>query len=120
MNNFIGIKIKKEIKEELMKIAKENNLTLSSYIKECVLNSNYLHYRDDFIELKESFLQILEILYRTGSNINQIAYRLNIGERVADKEVLSALEENAKWIKDFKKFVLTAKKPIILGKKDFK
>ncbi|TQR56270.1 plasmid mobilization protein [Campylobacter troglodytis] len=96
---------------------KKMKISKSSYIRELILNTNYLNDRNNFILYLENNKLLLENIYRIGSNINQIAHYLNMGINIKNKDIDERLQELETLLKDYKNFFINDMKKIKLTTK---
>ena len=112
---YIHQKEYQHLQEKLANI----DMSVSSYIRELILNTDYIKCREEFAELLEGNRMLLENMQRIGANINQIARALNMNIKQSDDEILIVMNSLKKLLNDYKNFVLTSKKPKLLGKRKF-
>ena len=117
--NMYCVYLTKKEQKELDQKAQEVNLAKSAYIRELVLNINYIKDRALFEELLNTNKLLLENLHRIGSNINQIAYALNINVSQSDESIAFEMRELKKLLQEYKDFFTTSKFPKLLKKRKF-
>lgn len=117
--NMYCVYLTKKEQKELDQKAQEVNLAKSAYIRELVLNTNYIKDRALFEELLNTNKLLLENIHRIGSNINQIAYALNINVSQSDESIAFEMRELKKLLQEYKDFFATSKFPKLLKKRKF-
>lgn len=97
--------------------ANELGLTKSAYIRELILNVDYIEQRANFEEFLKTNKLLLDNAQKIGNNINQIAHALNLKFRVSDDSVVKVANEVISVINDYKSFIYTHIKPKLLKKR---
>lgn len=118
-NNVFIMRIKNKEKEILKQKAKKMKITQSAFIKELILNLDYIENRALCEDLLNTNKLLLENLHRIGSNINQIAYALNINVSQSDESIAFEMRELKKLLQEYKDFMMTSKFPKLLKKRKF-
>lgn len=98
----------------------KTGISQSSYIRELILNVDYIEHRTDFIDYLEANKMILENIQRIGSNINQIARALNMDIKQSEREIAITMQSLLEILNDYKQFILTSRRPKLIGKRKFK
>ncbi len=92
---MIGVRVNPEERAEIENAASAAGLSLASYMRELVLNAPQTKKpRKPSIE-RAALAQILAQVGKIGSNINQIARRLNQGKGVGLERLGAALDDVA-------------------------
>lgn len=119
-NNYFIVRMKDEEREILRKKAESLNTTQSAFIKEVILNLDYIENKELFEEFLMTNKLLLENLHRIGSNLNQIAYALNMDITQSNVEIKVVLESLKELLKEYKSFMINSKYPKLLKKRKFK
>lgn len=90
-NKVVILRLKEEEKERVVKRAKEEGMTLSSYIRKSILNERFVSKTD---------IQTAFELKKIGNNLNQLAKHVN--SLPVDDNILHSLESIDKFIKELK------------------
>mgnify|MGYP000077391554 CR=1 FL=1 len=90
-NKVVILRLKEEEKERVVKRAKEEGMTLSSYIRKSILNERFVSKTD---------IQTAFELKKIGTNLNQLAKHVN--SLPVDDNILHSLESIDKFIKELK------------------
>lgn len=98
---------------------KKLNISQSSYVREVILNLDYIENKQLLKEFLNTNKLLLENLHRIGSNINQIAYALNINVSQSDESIAFEMRELKKLLQEYKDFMMTSKFPKLLKKRKF-
>lgn len=117
---LVSMFINKKDFENFKKKAKQANISQSAYLRELVLNANYIEHRKLFDEFLNINKLLLENINRIGNNINQIAYYLNSNINQSDKEILAIMQSLHKLLDEYKSFMNTSKFPKLTKKRKFK
>lgn len=118
-NNYFILRIKDEEREILRKKAESLNTTQSAFIKEVILNLDYIENKELFEEFLTTNKLLLENLHRIGSNLNQIAYALNMDITQSNSEILAVFQSLQELLKEYKSFMMSSKYPKLLKKRKF-
>ena len=118
-NNYFILRIKDEEREILRKKAESLNTTQSAFIKEVILNLDYIKNKELFEELLTTNKLLLENLHRIGSNLNQIAHALNMDITQSNSEILAVFQSLQELLKEYKSFMMSSKYPKLLKKRKF-
>ena len=98
---------------------KKLNISQSSYVREVILNLDFIENKQLLKEFLNTNKLLLENLHRIGSNINQIAYALNINVSQSDESIAFEMRELKKLLQEYKDFMMTSKFPKLLKKRKF-
>lgn len=118
-NNYFILRIKDEEREILRKKAESLNTTQSAFIKEVILNLDYIENKELFEEFLTTNKLLLENLHRIGSNLNQIAHALNMDITQSNNEILAVFQSLQELLKEYKSFMMSSKYPKLLKKRKF-
>lgn len=118
-NNYFILRIKDEEREILRKKAESLNTTQSAFIKEVILNLDYIENKELFEEFLTTNKLLLENLHRIGSNLNQIAHALNMDITQSNSEILAVFQSLQELLKEYKSFMMSSKYPKLLKKRKF-
>lgn len=118
-NNYFILRIKDEERKILRKKAESLNTTQSAFIKEVILNLDYIENKELFEEFLTTNKLLLENLHRIGSNLNQIAYALNMDITQSNSEILAVFQSLQELLKEYKSFMMSSKYPKLLKKRKF-
>lgn len=118
-NNYFIVRMKDEEREILRKKAKSLNTTQSAFIKEAILNLDYIENKELFEEFLTTNKLLLENLHRIGSNLNQIAHALNMDITQSNSEILAVFQSLQELLKEYKSFMMSSKYPKLLKKRKF-
>lgn len=118
-NNYFILRIKDEEREILRKKAENLNTTQSAFIKEVILNLDYIENKELFEEFLNTNKLLLENLHRIGSNLNQIAHALNMDITQSNSEILAVFQSLQELLKEYKSFMMSSKYPKLLKKRKF-
>lgn len=118
-NNYFILRIKDEEREILRKKAENLNITQSAFIKEVILNLDYIENKELFEEFLMTNKLLLENLHRIGSNLNQIAHALNMDITQSNSEILAVFQSLQELLKEYKSFMMSSKYPKLLKKRKF-
>ena len=118
-NNYFIVRMKDEEREILRKKAESLNTTQSAFIKEVILNLDYIENKELFEEFLTTNKLLLENLHRIGSNLNQIAHALNMDITQSNSEILAVFQSLQELLKEYKSFMMSSKYPKLLKKRKF-
>lgn len=118
-NNYFILRMKNEEREILRKKAENLNTTQSAFIKEVILNLDYIENKELFEEFLTTNKLLLENLHRIGSNLNQIAHALNMDITQSNSEILAVFQSLQELLKEYKSFMMSSKYPKLLKKRKF-
>ncbi len=118
-NNYFIVRMKDEEREILRKKAESLNTTQSAFIKEVILNLDYIKNKELFEEFLTTNKLLLENLHRIGSNLNQIAHALNMDITQSNSEILAVFQSLQELLKEYKSFMMSSKYPKLLKKRKF-
>lgn len=118
-NNYFILRIKDEERKILRKKAESLNTTQSAFIKEVILNLDYIENKELFEEFLTTNKLLLENLHRIGSNLNQIAHALNMDITQSNSEILAVFQSLQELLKEYKSFMMSSKYPKLLKKRKF-
>lgn len=118
-NNYFILRIKDEERKILRKKAESLNTTQSAFIKEVILNLDYIENKELFEEFLMTNKLLLENLHRIGSNLNQIAHALNMDITQSNSEILAVFQSLQELLKEYKSFMMSSKYPKLLKKRKF-
>lgn len=118
-NNYFIVRMKDEEREILRKKAESLNTTQSAFIKEVILNLDYIENKKLFEEFLMTNKLLLENLHRIGSNLNQIAHALNMDITQSNSEILAVFQSLQELLKEYKSFMMSSKYPKLLKKRKF-
>ena len=118
-NNYFIVRMKDEEREILRKKAESLNTTQSAFIKEVILNLDYIENKELFEEFLTTNKLLLENLHRIGSNLNQIAHALNMDIMQSNSEILAVFQSLQELLKEYKSFMMSSKYPKLLKKRKF-
>lgn len=118
-NNYFILRIKDEERKILRKKAESLNTTQSAFIKEVILNLDYIENKELFEEFLTTNKLLLENLHRIGSNLNQIAHALNMDITQSNSEILVVFQSLQELLKEYKSFMMSSKYPKLLKKRKF-
>ena len=118
-NNYFIVRMKDEEREILRKKAESLNTTQSAFIKEVILNLDYIENKELFEEFLMTNKLLLENLHRIGSNLNQIAHALNMDITQSNSEILAVFQSLQELLKEYKSFMMSSKYPKLLKKRKF-
>lgn len=79
MKNGVAIFLRDDEKVFLKERAKELGIPMSAYVRELILNIDYIKEKPKLELLYHINEELMKHLNRIGNNINQIAYALNSG-----------------------------------------
>ena len=118
-NNYFIVRMKDEERKILRKKAESLNTTQSAFIKEVILNLDYIENKELFEEFLTTNKLLLENLHRIGSNLNQIAHALNMDITQSNSEILAVFQSLQELLKEYKSFMMSSKYPKLLKKRKF-
>ena len=121
MRTYVYLSPKDEeiFKQNLENKAKKAGVSHSTYLRDLILNLDYIEQRALFEDLLNTNKLLLENIHRIGSNINQIAYALNINVSQSDESIAFEMRELKKLLQEYKDFFTTSKFPKLLKKRKF-
>lgn len=95
------------------------DISQSSYVREIILNLDYIENKELFEEFLTTNKLLLENLNRIGSNLNQIAHALNMDITQSNSEILAVFQSLQELLKEYKSFMMSSKYPKLLKKRKF-
>lgn len=116
---LVSMFINKKDFEIFKKKAKKAGIPHSTYLRELVLNIEYIENRTLFEEFLNTNKLLLENMQRIGNNINQIAHYLNMSINQSDREILATMQSLRELLNEYKSFMATSKYPKLLKKRKF-
>lgn len=117
---YLNKKDKQIFKNNLENKAKKIGISNSAYLKELILNIDYIENRELFKEFLDTNKLLLDNMQRIGNNINQIAYHLNMNISQSDEEILVTMQSLRNLLNEYKDFVINSKYPKLFKKRKFK
>lgn len=117
---YLNKKDKQIFKNNLENKAKKIGISNSAYLKELILNIDYIENRELFKEFLDTNKLLLDNMQRIGNNINQIAYHLNMNISQSDEEILVTMQSLRNLLNEYKNFVINSKYPKLFKKRKFK
>lgn len=117
---YLNKKDKQIFKNNLENKAKKIGISNSAYLKELILNIDYIENRELFKEFLDTNKLLLDNMQRIGNNINQIAYHLNMNISQSDEEILVTMQSLRNLLNEYKDFVMNSKYPKLFKKRKFK
>jgi len=106
----ITLRLSERENAQLRKVA--SGVTLSSYIRECLFgkeaNLRKTRQRHKPVADEQAMAQLLAMLgeSRIANNLNQLAYKANIGELVLSQEALSQIEEAYGYVGEMRSLLI--------------
>lgn len=117
MKNGFNLYLNANEKILLKTRAKEAGITQSAYLRELLLNEQYLKQKDILELLTYINKELLMHLEKIGNNINQIAYVLNSGIAKSPQSIFEEINDLKKLLKEHKQLIHTQNKAKILKKR---
>lgn len=117
MKNGISLYLNANEKVLLKTRAEKAGITQSAYLRELLLNEQYLKQKDVLELLTYINKELLKHLEKIGNNINQIAYVLNSGIAKSPKDILNEINELKTLLKEHKQIILNQNKVKIFKKR---
>lgn len=117
---LVSMFINKKDFENFKEKAKKIGISQSAFLRELVLNTNYIENRELFKEFLDTNKLLLDNMQRIGNNINQIAYHLNMNISQSDEEILVTMQSLRNLLNEYKDFVMNSKYPKLFKKRKFK
>lgn len=117
MKNGLSLYLNANEKVLLKTRAEKAGITQSAYLRELLLNEQYLKQKDVLELLTYINKELLTHLEKIGNNINQIAYVLNSGIAKSPKDILNEINELKTLLKEHKQIILNQNKVKIFKKR---
>lgn len=117
---YLNKKDKQIFKDNLENKAKKIGISNSAYLKELILNIDYIENRELFSEFLDTNKLLLENMRYIGNNINQIASALHMNIAQSDESIVKEIRELQKLLNEYKDFVMNSKYPKLFKKRKFK
>ena len=117
MKNGLSLYLNANEKVLLKTRAEKAGITQSAYLRELLLNEQYLKQKDVLELLTYINKELLKHLEKIGNNINQIAYVLNSGIAKSPKDILNEINELKTLLKEHKQIILNQNKVKIFKKR---
>ncbi|KGI55665.1 plasmid mobilization protein [Campylobacter sp. MIT 97-5078] len=105
MKNGVSIFLKEEEKVLLNEKTKKIGISKSAYIRELILNIDYIKEREKLELLFHTNETLLYELNKIGTNINQIAYSLNSNIYKDPNNIKKEMDQLKNLLKEHKDFV---------------
>lgn len=117
---LVSMFINKKDFENFKEKAKNIGISQSAFLRELVLNTNYIEHRKLFEEFLDTNKLLLENMRYIGNNINQIASALHMNIAQSDESIVKEIRELQKLLNEYRDFVMNSKYPKLFKKRKFK